>query len=193
MRYAPASAVVTISKGQIMQKRTLVLALLALTAPWCALGAPLKPLSVVETVDIKAPVAKVWAATKDFDSLHKWHPGFAKDVITKGRNNAPGAVRALTIKDGPTFTEELLAFNESEHTYQYRIIESPLPLQDYVATFTVKPGAKEGTTQVTWSAKFTRKNPSDNPPESESDAAAVKLITGVFQGGLANLKKLTEG
>ena len=50
-----------------------------------------------------------------------------------------------------------------------------------------------GGTRVTWSANFTRKNPAENPPEAESDAAAVKLITGVFQGGLANLKKQTEG
>ena len=175
-----------------MNKRILLLAALSLALPLSAFGAALKPLSVTETIDIKAPVAKVWAVAKDYDSLHKWHPGFAKDVLTKGTNNTVGAVRALTIKDGPTFTEELLAFSESGHTYQYRIIESPLPLQNYVATFTVKPG-KEGASTVTWSAKFTRKNPSDSPPEGETDDAAVKLITGVFEGGLANLKKLAEG
>jgi hypothetical protein len=95
-----------------------------------------------------------------------WHPGFSKDVLTKGPNNSPGTVRALTIKDGPTFTEELISFTESTHTY--------------------------GTTTVTWSAKFTRKNSADNPPAGETDDAAVKLITGVFQAGLANLKKQTE-
>jgi len=68
----------------------------------------------------------------------------------------------------------------------------PAALQKYVSTFSVKPG-KEGVTKVTWSAKFTRKNPADHPPEGETDAAAVKLITGVFQSGLANLKKMTEG
>jgi carbon monoxide dehydrogenase subunit G len=152
---------------------------------------PLKPLSVTESIEIKAPLAKVWSLSKDYDSLNKWHPGFAKDVLTKGPNNTVGTVRALTIKDGPTFTEELQAFDESAHSYQYRIIESPLPLQNYVATFNVKPG-KDGGTLVTWSAKFTRKNPADQPPEGETDEAAVKLITGVFQSGLANLKKLAE-
>jgi len=154
--------------------------------------AALKPLSVTESVDIKAPPAKVWAAAKDFDGLNKWHPGFAKDELTKGKNNAVGTVRALTIKDGPTFTEELLAFDEAAHTYKYRIIESPLPLNNYVANFKVAPG-KDGGTHVTWSANFTRKNPAENPPEAENDAAAVKLITDVFKAGLANLKKQTEG
>ena len=174
-----------------MKTSAAVLALSALAFSWCALAAPPGPLSVTETVDIKAPLAKVWAASKDFDGLHTWHPGFAKDVLVKGPNNKPGTVRALTIKDGPTFTEELLAFSDTDHAYQYRIIESPLPLQDYVATFTVKPG-KDGATTVTWSAKFKRKNPADSPPAGEADADAVKLITGVFQGGLANLKKQTE-
>jgi hypothetical protein len=175
-----------------MNKTLIAFATLALVAPWCAVSAPLKPLSVTETVEINAPVEKVWAAAKDFDSLDKWHPGFSKDELTKGKNNTVGTVRALTIKGGPTFTEELLAFSESGHTYQYKIIESPLPLQNYVATFAVKPG-KNGGSLVTWSAKFTRKNPSDNPPEAETDEAAVKLITGVFQAGLANLKKQAEG
>jgi hypothetical protein len=175
-----------------MNKTLIAFATLALVSPWCAVSAPLKPLSVTETIEINAPVEKVWAASKDFDSLHKWHPGFSKDELTKGKNNAVGTVRALTIKGGPTFTEELQSFSESGHTYQYKIIESPLPLQNYVATFAVKPG-KNGGSLVTWSAKFTRKNPSDNPPEAETDEAAVKLITGVFQAGLANLKKLAEG
>lgn len=175
-----------------MKKKLIALAALALVAPTWALSAPLKPLSVNETVQINAPVAKVWAIAKDFDSLNKWHPGFSKDVLTKGPNNKPGTVRALTIKDGPTFTEELISLNETGHTYQYKIIESPLPLQNYVATFVVKPGSKEGTSVVTWSAKFTRKNPSETPPEAESDDAALKLITGVFQSGLANLKKMSE-
>jgi mxaD protein len=167
-------------------------ALVALAGPWCALAAPPKALNVTESVDIKAPVARVWATAKDFDSLNKWHPGFAKDELVKGTNNKPGAVRSLTIKDGPTFTEELLAFSNKTHTYRYRIVESPLPVRDYVATFTVKPG-EGGTSKVTWVGHFKRKNPAENPPAAENDAAAVKLITGVFQSGLANLKHLLEG
>lgn len=175
-----------------MNKRHLLLTALVLVTPLAALAAP-KPLRVEESVDIKAPVDKVWAASKDFDSLNKWHPGFSKDVLTKGKNNTMGAVRQLTIKDGPSFTEELLDFSESVHTYQYRIIESPLPINGYVATFTVKPGKTPDTSTVTWSAKFTRKNPAENPPAGETDADAQKLITGVFQSGLANLKKISEG
>ncbi len=174
-----------------MNKSRAAMALFALAACGIALGAPPQPLSVTETVEIKAPLDKVWAAIKDYDGLPSWHPGFAKDEIVKGTNNTPGAVRALTIKDGPTFTEELLAFSEKDHSYKYRIIESPLPLQDYVSTVSVAAG-KDGTTVVTWVGNFKRKNPADNPPEAESDTGAVNLIKGVYRGGLDNLKKQLE-
>jgi mxaD protein len=164
---------------------------LSIAAPFAALAAPAGPLKVTETTEIKAPVDKVWAAVKDFDSLHKWHPAFASDKIVKGANNKPGAVRSLTIKDGPTFTEELLAFDDAKHTYKYRIIESPLPLRDYVSSITLTESGK-GTTVVTWVGDFLRKSPSETPPAAENDKAAVDLITGVYKGGLENLKKQVE-
>lgn len=176
-----------------VKKFVLTMAVLAMAAAGsAALADAPKTLKVVKTVNIQAPVDKVWNTLKDFDSLNKWHPGFAKDEIVKGENNKPGAVRKLTVKDGPSFTEELLAFDEATHSYRYRIIESPLPLRNYVSHISVKPGAKGGS-QVTWSGTFKRKSTSDTPPEAENDAAAVKLITGVYEGGLANLKKMLGG
>ena len=157
-----------------------------------AWAAPPKPLHVTETVEIKAPVDKVWAAVRDFDSLNKWHPGFASDELVSGSNNTVGAVRKLTIKDGPSFTERLLAFDAAHHSYRYQIVESPLPVSDYVSTITVRPGPG-GTTKVIWRGSCKRKNTSDNPPEAESDAGVEKLLRGVYRGGLDNLKKMSEG
>jgi len=157
-----------------------------------AFADPPKTLHVVKTVEIAAPVDKVWATVKDFDSLDKWHPGFSKDEIVKGSNNQPGAERQLTIKGGPSFTEELLAFDEATHSFRYRIVDSPLPVQGYVSHVSVKPG-RNGGSRVTWSGSFKRKNPADNPPDAESDDGVVKLISGVYEAGLANLKKILGG
>jgi mxaD protein len=161
-------------------------------AAGAATAEPARTLKVTKSVDIAAPVDKVWDAIKNFDSLDKWHPGFSSDQIVKGANNKAGAVRKLTVKDGPSFEEELLAFDEAAHSYRYRIIDSPLPLRDYVSRISVKPGAKGGS-RVTWTGSFKRKSTSDNPPESENDAAALKLINGVYEGGLSNLKKMLGG
>src|ERR1700675_4149473 len=82
---------------------------------------PPKTIRVTETVEIKAPIDKVWATVRDFDSLNKWHPGFASDELVSGSNNKVGAVRKLTIKDGPSFTERLTAFSDAGHYFRYRI------------------------------------------------------------------------
>ena len=47
--------------------------------------------------------------------------------------------------------------------------------------------------EVVWSGTFKRKNTADSPPEAESDAGALKLVKGVYRGGLDNLKKMAEG
>jgi mxaD protein len=174
-----------------MKRAFAVAALAAVVAPCLAFAAP-KQLKVVETITINAPADKVWAAAKDFDSLDKWHPAIAKDEIISGTNNTPGAVRALSIKDGPVIKEKLLSFSDATHSFTYKFVDTPFPIKDYVSRFHVTAN-KDGTTLVRWSSTFKRKNPADNPPDAESDAAGVKLITGVYQGGLANLKKQLEG
>ena len=175
-----------------MNKPLILLALAALATPLLAVAAAPKPLKVADSVTIKAAPEKVWAAAKDFDSLNKWHPAVEKDQISKGSNNTVGAVRTLSLKGGGTIVEELTAFNEGTHSFRYKILESPLPVARYVATFTVKPG-KDGGSVITWVGTFTRKNPADNPPEDQTDAAARKTIAGIYSSGLANLKKQLEG
>ena len=175
-----------------MKLQALALLLGAAIVQGTAWADPPKPLRVVESVEIKASPEKVWATIKDFDSLNKWHPGFSADEIVSGGNNAIGSVRKLTVKDGPSFTEKLLAFDDSGRSFRYRIIESPLPITHYVSKVTVR-SAGGGMTKVIWSGTFMRKNTADSPPEAESDAGAIKLIKGVYRGGLDNLKKMLEG
>lgn len=172
-------------------KLSLVLLALGTLAAGTVSGDPPKTLRVVETVEIKAPLDKVWATVKDFDGLSKWHPAFSGDELVSGSNGTVGAVRKLTIKDGPVLIERLIAFDDAHHTYRYLIVESPLPLAHYLSTITVRPG-KAGTTEVTWSGTYQRKNTSDNPPEAESDAGTIKLVKGVYRGRLDNLKKMLE-
>ena len=148
-------------------------------------------LVAAEMIEINAKPAVVWNFVKRFDGLKDWHPAFAKSEIIKGRDGELGAVRALTVKDGPTFTEELIAINDAAMAFTYVIIESPLPLDRYQSTMAVKPNGGGGST-VIWTGTFVRKNPRDNLPEAESDAGALAFITGAYAGGLQNLKKVLE-
>ena len=150
-------------------------ALWALLLPAAGLAENRSLLVVSEMIEIEAPPAKVWSFAKRFDGLKEWHPLFSGSEIVSGRDGKIGAVRALTIKEGPTFTEELLALNEQSMAFSYNVIESPLPIDRYLSTMTVKPNGRGGST-VTWIGQFSRKNPRERPPQAQSDAAVVVLI-----------------
>jgi mxaD protein len=146
---------------------------------------------VAESIDIKATPTDVWKMIRRFDGLEAWHPAIPSSPIVKGKDGQVGAVRAVTLKDGPTLTEELLAFNESGMAFTYSIVESPLPIDHYRSTMAVRPNGSDAAT-VVWIGNFVRKNPRDNVPEGESDAGVAKLISNVYVGGLQNLKKILE-
>jgi len=149
------------------------------------------PLTTSKTITIDAPAAKVWNAVKDFNGLATWHPALASDEIVEGKNNSVGAVRLLTLKGGGTIKEKLLAFNPAGRSFKYAIVESVLPVSDYTSTLVVKPAGKDKST-VVWSGHFKRKDVRDNPDDKSNDKAAVDAISGVYQSGLDNLKKMVE-
>lgn len=141
-----------------------------------------------QTVEIKAPIWDVWDAVKDFDSLPNWHPVFSDDVLKSGANGEVGTIRTLTVKDGPSFDEELLTYNAAGREYSYRIIDpSPLPLAEYSSTLDVSDG-RRGHTIVTWRGSY--KNGSGG---KMSDEEVIAFIDGVYRAGLDNLKTMLEG
>jgi mxaD protein len=149
-------------------------------------------LTASKSITINAPVAKVWDAAKDFNGLNTWHPAVDTDQIVAGTNNQVGAERLLTLKGGGgTIKEKLLSFDPATHSFKYAILDGVLPVSSYTSTFVVK-AAGEGKSEVTWSGHFKRKNVGDNPGDNENDKTAVGAISGVYQGGLDNLKKLVE-
>jgi mxaD protein len=173
----------------VLRKCIIFVALIAASGLSFA-AAPL--LKVTKSVMIDASAARVWDRTRDFGGLNMWHPAVDTDQIIEGSNNRAGAVRILTIKGGGTIKEKLLSIDDSEHTFKYTILESPLPVSSYTSTFTVKPSG-EGRCEVTWSGEFKRKNIGDNPADNENDKSAIDAISGVYQTGLDNLKKIVEG
>lgn len=154
-----------------------------------ASGAAALELHVKKSVTIAAPADKVWDAVKNFNELNTWHPAVATDEIVSGTNNTPGAVRLLTLKGGGTIKEKLLEFDATGHRYRYSIVEGVIPVTHYSSSLVVTSIANDKTL-VTWSGRFKRKNLGDAPADNENDAAATDAITGVYQSGLDNLKKI---
>ena len=157
--------------------RSLVLAALLLSAAGLALAGD-KTVSVVETVDIAASPAATWAAIQDFRGWQAWHPAFASTEIVKGSGNSKGTVRVLAARDGAKFTEELLSHEDVSRVVQYRIIQSPLPITDYVSSIKVQ-STYEGS-HVVWSSTF-------KVDAGTREEDIKKAISGVYRAGLDHL------
>ncbi|MBI5616181.1 MAG: SRPBCC family protein [Gammaproteobacteria bacterium] len=149
---------------------------------------------VEQDIVVKAPAAKVWGLIADFCSISTWHPA-VKKCEGKGGNEV-GATRVLTIgkEGGPQLEEELQKYDAAAMTYKYRINKTDitvLPVNTYAAFLSVKDNG-DGTSTVSWRGGFYRSWGKNDPPPEQSDAAAVKAVTGVYTAGLEHLKKLAE-
>lgn len=149
-----------------------------LTGTVAAAHAALRTVSVVETVHLGASASRTWSAIDDFSAWQSWHPAFASTHMLEGDGRSKGAVRVLATRDGAKFTEELVDFDAAARSFQYRIIESPAPVVDYVSTIQVLETAAGCT--VTWSSQF---NVTPGTPEAD----AKRLISTVYRAGLDNL------
>lgn len=172
-------------------KYNLLLASLLVSTAFNASADEAKSLSAHEEVTINAPAAKVWTTVSNFNDLGAWHPAIKKTEIVSGENNKVGAERLLTLQDGGTIKEKLLAYNAKNHSFKYSIIEGVLPVSSYVSTVSVKAQGKDKTL-VVWTGTFKRKDTAATPAAGQDDEAAVKTMTSVYRGGLDNLKKISE-
>lgn len=149
------------------------------------------PQKVVETVEIAAPIAKIWASVKDFGSVGQWNPALKTSESTGG--NQPGEKRTLTFANGEKLVEELDAYDAAGHEYNYRMSLpnlNALPASSYSAVF--KLSASGEGTKVEWKSRLYRGDTGNEPPENLSDEAAVKAMTAFFHSGLQQLKASLE-
>ncbi|EOD78885.1 hypothetical protein D515_02392 [Grimontia indica] len=173
--------------------KTFMGAALMISMPAMALDG-LEKLSVTETVIIDAPAKEVWDKAISFDGLDSWIPGITKNELVSGVPNEAGAVRKLYVDDA-SLTEELMGIDNKTMTLNYRIIKENvdlLPVTHYTSTISVVSKG-DNVSEVSWSGEFYRGFPESNPPDYLTDEAAVKGVTGLYQAGLGNLKKVLEG
>jgi len=136
---------------------------------------------------IPAAADTVWSVIRDFNALPDWHPGIAASRIEDDRpSDAVGCVRNFQLTDGGTIREQLLSLNDPNRTCVYSILESPLPISDYVATLRLLPITDGGQCYAEWSATFAC-------AETDREAMVDIVGNGVFQGGFDALKQRFAG
>jgi len=134
-----------------------------------------------------AAAAKVWQRVRDFNGLPNWHPAIADSRIEGGEPaDRVGCVRAFSLRNGDRLREKLLGLSDFDMTCTYSILDSPMALQNYVATLRLTPVTDGERCFIEWSAEF------DCAPEREAELVA-QIGGGVFQGGFDALKRSFGG
>ena len=136
----------------------------------------------VSTV-IDAPADTVWARVRDFNGLPQWHPGIADSRIENGEPpDRIGCIRHFHTRDGGTIRERLLALSDYDYSCSYSILESPMGVENYVATLKFTPVTDGARSFAEWSAEF-------DCVESRERELTELIGNGVFQGGFEALKR----
>ena len=130
---------------------------------------------------INAPVEHVWDYIRDFNGLPKWFPGVTDSHIEAGPAvNQVGCVRNFGLQGGPRIREQLIEFSDRDHRCNYKMIECPPPIQNYVATFQLS--ASDGDrTQIEFKSQF------DAAPAQQEQM--VGMLTGIYEGAFELVKK----
>jgi NADPH:quinone reductase len=149
----------------------------------------LQPLQhVVRSTIIDAPIERVWAVLRDFNSHDQWHAVVASSAIeAQQRSDEVGCVRSFTLQDGNRIREQLLTLSDREYKSTYCIVEATVPLQRYVATCTLKPVTDGQRTFWHWESTFA------TPPGMETELRDM-VAKGVYEAGFENLRRhLAQG
>lgn len=111
-------------------------------------------MKVFTSVIINAPIAKVWAAVRNFDGVANWNPGVTAARMESGAPTETGHIRHLDIADGTVFRETLLAYSDRDYSYTYDIVEGPLPCTNYISTNRFIPITDGDQTLGIWEGEF---------------------------------------
>lgn len=139
-------------------------------------------IKVYTSTVIEAPADSVWAHVRDFNGLPKWTPFVADSRIEGGLpSDKVGCIRNFRLKDGGQIREQLLTLSDYDFQCTYSILESPMGVENYVATLKLTPVTDGNRTFAEWWAEF-------DPPAGKEAQLADDIGQGVFQSAFNSLK-----
>jgi len=135
---------------------------------------------VVMRQTFSVPADQIWRTISAFKGIETFVPVFSNSTM---EGSGVGCTRTLFLKEGGEILERLDALDPQSRRMTYSIITSPLPLDRYSSTMSLKD-LGGNRTELEWSSTF--------EPKGAPEAEAVKIIEGVYAMGFEGLKKLHE-
>lgn len=132
---------------------------------------------------LDAPADRVWQRVRDFNGLPSWTPFVAESRIEQNLpSDQIGCIRHFKLKDGGIIREQLLALSDYDLSCTYAILESPMGVENYIATLKLTPVTDGNLTFAEWTAEF-------EAPPGQEQTLAENIGQGVFQAAFDHLKR----
>ena len=138
---------------------------------------------VVRSTIIDAAVDRVWAILRDFNGHDRWHPAVKSSAIERHLpSDLVGCVRRFQLQDGSELREQLLTLSDLETTFSYCLLDTPVPLLNYVAHVRLTPVTDGDLTFWEWESRF-------DTPAGEEQTLATMVGEGIYETGFAAVRR----
>jgi hypothetical protein len=137
---------------------------------------------VIRSTIIPAPIETVWEILRDFNGHDRWHPAIASSQIERGRDpDRVGSIRRFKLQDGAELREQLLTLSDAETTYSYCLLDTPIPLFNYVSHVRLIPVTDADQTFWQWEGRF------DTPKDREEELSSM-VGTQIYDVGFGAIR-----
>ncbi len=138
---------------------------------------------VLKSTIMDAPVDAVWDVLRDFNGHDRWHPAVATSEIERGLpSDRVGCVRNFRLTGGENLREQLLTLSDLETTFTYCLLETPIPLLNYVAHVRLMPVTDGDRTFWEWEGRFTT-------PAGREQELGEMVGTNIYEAGFAAIRE----
>lgn len=132
---------------------------------------------VIRSTVVDAPLEAVWDVVRDFNGHDRWHPAVTTSQIERGEPvDRVGCVRRFKLSDGSELREKLLTLSDLETAYSYCLLDTPVPLFNYVAHVRLMPVTDGDRTFWEWEGRFDARR-------GETDAMAAMVGGDIYERG----------
>ena len=137
---------------------------------------------VIRSIIMDAPVEDVWDVLRDFNGHDQWHPAVASSQIERGQpSDRVGCVRNFRLAGGENLREQLLTLSDMEMTFSYCLLDTPVPLFNYVAHVRLTPVTDTDSTFWEWESRF-------DTPAGRRDELTELVGTGIYATGFEAIR-----
>jgi hypothetical protein len=138
---------------------------------------------VVRSTILNASVDRVWEVLRDFNGHDRWHPAVTESTIERGQSSAKvGCVRRFKLADGSELREQLLSLSDLEQAYSYCLLDTPVPLFNYVSHVSLVPVTDGDRTFWQWESRFDTR-------QGEAAEMAAMVGDNIYQAGFEAIRQ----